>query len=105
MDTRVRRDTTAPEEVWVVNSEETAVCRSRDRSLDRRELGSSEAEVDEDDGRPLLGRPVPAVGCIMTNGDAAGQTTPRLAQCQRRAGRTRSVGFNNGSKAGKAIQY
>ena len=65
MDRRVRRETRAPEEVWVVNSEETAVCRSRARSLNKRELGSSEVdevEVAEEEGRPF--RPV-VVGCII----------------------------------------
>ena len=63
MDNKVRRDTKAPDEVWVVNSEDTAEWRSRERSLVRNELSWSEADVVE----PF--RPVVAVGCIMmTNG-------------------------------------
>ena len=37
MDSRVRTETRVLEEVRTENSDETAVCRSRDRSLDRRE--------------------------------------------------------------------
>ena len=57
----MRRDTKAPLEVWVVNSEDTAEWRSRARSLVKNELLSSEADVVE----PF--RPIVAVGCIMTD--------------------------------------
>ena len=64
MDNRVRRLTRAPDWVRTENSDETAVCRSRERSLERRELGSSECEgVERVAPFVLFGRPM--VGCII----------------------------------------
>ena len=59
MDNKVRRVMAAPDEVWVVNSEDTAECRSRERSLVRNELGEEVVAVEE----PFRG--VVEVGCIM----------------------------------------